>query len=136
MANTIFAEASIIANGIIASSWLPYFHARYRRIVFLLCTPFILAFVTSNLLDLDGFNLASLNRYAEPYILFGEPETEFRIKPLTERLQYLGNSFNLMGQRSRGLISSQNHAPQAPSLLEKARSHLYHVSLPRDSGPG
>ena len=61
-----------------------------------LCTPFIFSFVAFNLLDLHGSNLTSLNRYAEPYILFGEQESEFRIKPLTERVQYLDNSFNLM----------------------------------------
>ena len=44
----------------------------------------VFAFVVFNLLDLDGSNLFSLSRYAKRYILLGEPETEFRIKPVAE----------------------------------------------------
>ena len=136
MPNINFAKASVITNEVISTSSRPYFHARRRRLIYLLCTPFLIAFVAFNLLDLDCSNLPSLNHYGERYVLLAEPATEVQFKPLTERIEYLDTSLNLMSQRSRGLISSPNRAPRTPSFLEKARSHLYHVSLPRDSVPG
>jgi hypothetical protein len=134
--NLSFAETSNTAKPIKSRSSRPCFNPRYQRIFYLLCAPFIFAFVAFNLLDLDGSDLSSFNHYGERYISLGEPETEFRIKPPTERIKYLDGCFNLVVQRFRSLTGSRNRAPRTPSFLEKARSHLYRVSLPRDAVPG
>ena len=96
----------------------------------------MLAFIAFNILDLDGSNLISLNKKFEISIFVGDVVATPRIDPFPERGEGLTSD----------RILSPNDSPHYARLkitelgnfspLERARSHLYHVSLPRDAVPG
>jgi len=58
-----------------------------------------------------------------------------RAEPLLERVEYLDDC-RLPLHGSLLPLHSTRAVPDALSRLEKARTHLYHFSLPRDAVPG
>ena len=89
----------------------------------------MLAFIAFNILDLDGSNLESLTKCFDRLAIEGP----IGVDPLPKRVEYLKNDRILTPNDSpRWQIIEQ----RAPSRLEKARTHRYHVSLPRDAVPG
>ena len=99
--------------------------------------PFVFAFIAFNLLDLDGSNLASLTRFFDRFVTDAEVAGATRIDPLPERLEDLENDRPLLTiGHSSDRARHERMELRALSRLEKARSHLYHVSLPRDAVPG
>ena len=99
--------------------------------------PFLLAFIAFNILDLDGSNLASLTRSFDRFVVDAEIGAVTRIDPLPEHSEYFENDHRLLTlDDSSDRVRYHTNSLRAPSRLEKARSHLYHVSLPRDSVPG
>jgi len=113
------------------------FTSRVRRMACIACTPFVFTFIAFNILDLDGSNLAALTRSFDRFVIDAELGAATRIDPLPERFEYFDNDHRLLtlddpSDRAR----YHTNELRALSRLEKARSHLYHVSLPRDSVPG
>ena len=98
--------------------------------------PFVLTFIAFNLLDLDGSNLASLTRCFDHFIVDAEVAASPRMDPLPERFEYLDQEQILTADDSPDRARCLTAQLRSLSRLEKARSHLYHVSLPRDSVPG
>jgi hypothetical protein len=98
--------------------------------------PFVFAFIAFNLLDLDGSNLASLTRCFDHFIVDADVAASPRIDPLPQRLEHLQTKRILVADNSPNQARCHISELCSPSRLEKARSHLYHVSLPRDSVPG
>ena len=99
--------------------------------------PFVFAFIAFNILDLDGSNLASLTKCFERFIIDAEPAAATRVDPLPERFDNFENDHLLLTlDDSSDRAHYQTIELRALSRLEKARTHLYHVSLPRDSVPG
>ena len=96
----------------------------------------MLAFIAFNLLDLDGSNLLALTRSTQWAIVDAALATSPSIDPLPERF----------ARRDVEQLLTPNHLPDqwhwkivalhALSRIEKTRTLLYHVSLPRDSVPG
>jgi hypothetical protein len=107
-----------------------------RRAACIASMPFVFAFIAFNLLDLDGSNLASFSRCVDRWVIYAELSASLRVDPLPQRL----DSFEGHSERIQKDASDQARWRIAdlrtPSRLEKARTHLYHVSLPRDSVPG
>jgi hypothetical protein len=99
--------------------------------------PFVVAFIAFNILDLDGSNLASLTKSFDRLVIDAELGAATRIDPLPERSESFENDHRLV-MLDDSSDQARCHTAQLRSLsrLEKARSHLYHVSLPRDSVPG
>ena len=108
----------------------------WRRAACIASMPFVFAFIAFNLLDLDGSNLASLSRCVDRWVIDAELSASLRVDPLPQRL----DSFEGDSERIQKDASDQARWRIAdlrtPSRLEKARIHLYHISLPRDSVPG
>jgi len=98
--------------------------------------PFVLTFIAFNLLDLDGSNLASLTRCFDHFIVDAEVAASPRMDLLPERFEYLDQEQILTADDSPDRARCLTAQLRSLSRLEKARSHLYHVSLPRDSVPG
>ena len=99
--------------------------------------PFVIAFIAFNILDLDGSNLASLTKAFDRFVIDAELGASTRIDPLPERFEYFENDHRLLTlDDSSDRARHQTIQLRAFSRLEKARTHLYHVSLPRDSVPG
>jgi hypothetical protein len=98
--------------------------------------PFVFVFIAFNLLDLDGSNLASLKRCFDHFIVDADVAASPRIDPLPERFDYLDTKRILVTPDSPDPVRWHLSVLRSPSRLEKARSHLYRVSLPRDSVPG
>ena len=114
-----------------------WFTSRVRRIACIACTPFVFAFIAFNILDLDGSNLASLTKAFDRFVVDAEIEAATRVDPLPERFDNFENAHRLLtlddsSERAR----YETIELRALSRLEKAKTHLYHVSLPRDSVPG
>ena len=105
-----------------------------RRAACIACLPFVLTFIAFNILDLDGSNLGSLTKCFDRLVIEGDIATCADLLP--ERDEYLKNEQILTANDSHDQARWQIIERRAPSLLEKARTHLYHVSLPRDSVPG
>jgi hypothetical protein len=112
------------------------FTSQVRRAACIACMPFVFAFIAFNLLDLDGSNLASLMRCFDHFIVDADIAASPRIDPLPERFEYLETKRILVTHNSLDQVRCHMSELRSPSRLEKARSHLYHVSLPRDSVPG
>ena len=112
------------------------FTSQVRRAACIACMPFVFAFIAFNLLDLDGSNLASLTRCFDHFIVDADIAASPRIDPLPERFEYLETKRILVTHNSPDQVRCHMSELRSPSRLEKARSHLYHVSLPRDSVPG
>jgi hypothetical protein len=112
------------------------FTSQVRRAACIACMPFVFVFIAFNLLDLDGSNLASLTRCFDHFIVDADVAASPRIDPLPERFEHLAN--NDFQTTYHASVHARCHMSElrSPSRLEKARSHLYHVSLPRDSVPG
>ena len=99
--------------------------------------PFVFAFIAFNLLDLDGSNLASLTKCFDRFVIDAELGAVTKIDPLPERFENFENDHRLLTLHdSSDRVRYQIIELRALSRLEKARTHLYHVSLPRDSVPG
>jgi hypothetical protein len=98
--------------------------------------PFVFAFIAFNLLDLDDSNLASLTRCFDHFIVDADVAASPRIDPLPERFEYLDTKRVLVTPNSPDPVRWHLSELHSPSRLEKARSHLYHASLPRDAVPG
>ncbi len=109
---------------------------RLRRAACIAAMPFVFAFISFNLLDLDGSNLASFTRYFERSIIDGDVGTDARIDPLPERVECLGSEWISIPKDSRDFARFQGAELRVIARLEKARTHRYHVSLPRSSVPG
>ena len=98
--------------------------------------PFVLAFIAFNVLDLDGSNLGSLSKCFDRLAIEGDVGASPRVDPLPERVEYFENEQIRTANDSRDRARWQLIELRALSRLEKARTHLYNVSLPRDSVPG
>ena len=99
--------------------------------------PFVLAFIAFNILDLDGSNLASLTKSSDRFVIDAELGAATRTDPFPERFEYFENNHSLLEiDDSSDRARYQTIELRTLSRLEKARTHLYHVSLPRDSVPG
>ena len=107
-----------------------------RRAACIACMPFVLTFIAFNILDLDGSNLGLLTKCFDRLAIEGDVGVCPRIDPLPERVEHLANHRILIPNDSRDRARWQITELRAPSRLEKARTHLYNVSLPRDSVPG
>src|SRR5437660_11818083 len=103
-----------------------------RRAACIASMPFVFAFIAFNILDLDGCNLASLSKCVDRWVIDVDLSASLRVDPLPQRLEFFE------GHTQRILKNAPDQARwkvadiRALSRLEKARSHLYHVSLPRD----
>lgn len=106
-----------------------------HQAVCIVCMPFVLAFIAFNILDLDGSNLISLSRSFRPSIIDADLAEGPRTEPLLERVEFLDDR-RLPLNASPFSLHSKLVAPRALTRLEKARTHLYHISLPRDAVPG
>ena len=98
--------------------------------------PFTFAFIFFNLLDLDGSNLDSFTRCFDRSITDGDVETDTRVEPRLEREEFLWREWILTPKDSSDFARFKGTELRIVAPLEKARTHLYHVSLPRDSVPG
>ena len=98
--------------------------------------PFVFAFIFFNLLDLDGSNLESFTRCFDWSITDGAVDTATRVEPRPEREEFLWREWILTSKASSDFARLQGTELRIIAPLEKARTHLYHVSLPRDSVPG
>jgi hypothetical protein len=99
--------------------------------------PFVIAFIAFNILDLDGSNLASLTKSLDRFVIDAELAAATRVDPVPERLNHFENDHRLLTlPDSSDRVRYESIEFRALSGLEKARRHLYHVSLPRDSVPG
>jgi hypothetical protein len=113
--------------------WSP---SKLRRATCLACSPFIFAFIAFNILDLDGSNLASLTKCSNRLVIDADVGPSARVEPLPQRLEYFDNHRTLKPNDSSDQARWEIAELRALSRLEKARTHLYHVSLPRDAVPG
>lgn len=109
---------------------------KLRRAACIACMPFMLAFIAFDILDLDGSNLGSLTKCFDRLVIEGDIGTSLRVDPLPERVEYLENDRILTPNDSPDQARWQMTEQRALSRLEKARTHRYHVSLPRDAVPG
>ena len=101
------------------------------------CTPFVFAFIAFNILDLDGSNLAALTRSFDRFVIDAELGAATRLEPLPERFENFENDHRpLTLDDSSDRVRCETIELRALSRLEKARTHLYYGSLPRDSVPG
>jgi hypothetical protein len=99
--------------------------------------PFVIAFIAFNTLDLDGSNLACLTKSFDRLVIDAELGGVTKIDPLPERFENFENDHSpLTLDDSSDRVRYQIIELRALSRLEKARTHLYHVSLPRDFVPG
>ena len=98
--------------------------------------PFVLAFIAFNILDLDGSNLASLSKCVDRWVIDLDLSAVARVDPLPQRLEFSNGHSEEIQKDSSDQERWKIHELCSPSRLEKARTHLYHVSLPRDSVPG
>jgi len=99
--------------------------------------PFVIAFIAFNILDLDGSNLASLTKSLDRFVIDAELGAATCIDPLDEPFASSQNDLRLpVLDESSDRVRYETIELRALSRLEKARRHLYHVSLPRDSVPG
>jgi hypothetical protein len=113
------------------------FTSQVRRAACIACMPFVVAFIAFNILDLDGSNLASLTRSFDRFVIDAELGGVTKIDPLPERFEPFENEHRLLRlDDSSDRARHNTNELRALSRLEKARTHLYHVSLPRDSVPG
>ena len=99
------------------------------------CMPFVLALIAFNILDLDGSNLIFFSKSFRPSLIDADLAEVPRIEPLLERVEFLDDR-RLPLDSSPFPSHSKLVAPRALTRLEKARTHLYHISLPRDAVPG
>ena len=106
---------------------------KLRRAACVAAMPFVFAFISFNLLDLDGSNLAP---FSERSIIDGDVGTDARIDPLPERVECLQSEWISIPKDSRCFARFQGAELRVIARLEKARTHRYHVSLPRSSVPG
>ena len=109
---------------------------KLRRATCVACSPFIFAFIAFNILDLDGSNLEFLTTCSNRLILDADVGTSPSVDPLPQQLEFFHNHRTLTPKDSSGRAAWKIANLHALSRLEKARTHLYHVSLPRDSVPG
>jgi hypothetical protein len=99
--------------------------------------PFVFVFIAFNLLDFDGSNLASLTKSFDRFVIDAELGAVTKIDLLPERFENFENDHSpLTLDDSSDRVRYQIIELRALSRLEKARTHLYQVSLPRDSVPG
>jgi hypothetical protein len=98
--------------------------------------PFVFAFIAFSILDLDGSNLVSLTRCFDHFIIDADVAASPRIDPLPGRFEYLKTRRILVVHDASNPVRRHISELRSLSRLEKARSHLYHVNLPRDSVPG
>lgn len=95
--------------------------------------PFIFSFIAFNLLDLDGSNLT---KCFDRLIIEGDIGTVPRIDPTLDRIE----CFKADSALTPNLVLDDGQfrliEARALSRLESARTHRYHVSLPRDAVPG
>jgi hypothetical protein len=98
--------------------------------------PFVFAFIFFNLLDLDGSNLEAFTRCFDRSITDGDVDTATRVEPRPEREEFLWREWIATAKDSTEFSGLQGTDLRIIAPLEKARIHLYHVSLPRDSVPG
>jgi hypothetical protein len=109
---------------------------KLRQAARIACMPFVFAYIAFNVLDLDGSNLISLTRYFERSIIDCDIEVAPRLDPLLERTDYLEGDHILTPNNSPDQVRCNTTELRTLTRLEKARTHGYHVSLPRDSVPG
>jgi hypothetical protein len=111
------------------------FTSQVRRAACIACTPFILAFIVFNILDLDGSDLISLSKNFEISIVVGDVDPKPRTDPSSEALE-LPNAARILAP-----ALSRNHALLHCaeilkfSLIGIARDHGYRVGLARHSLP-
>ena len=110
--------------------------SKLRRAACIACMPFVLAFIAFNILDLDGSNLASLTKCFDRWVIDADVGPSPRVDPLPERVEYLENDHLLNPADSPDQAHWKIVELRALSRLAIARTHLYHVSLPRDAVPG
>ena len=95
------------------------------------------AFIAFNILDLDGSNLELLTKcFDRLAIIEGAIGASPRVDPLPKCVEYLKSERVLTPNDSPDQACWQITERRAPSRLEIARTHRYHVSLPRDAVPG
>jgi len=118
------------------SGFRPDSRARLQRTICVASLPFVLAFIAFNILDLDGSNLSSLTTFFERSIVDGDVCMLPRVDPAPEQLDPLAKIDLVSDRGARDCARRELGELHALSRLEKARTHLYHISLPRDSVPG
>src|SRR2546425_8293457 len=109
---------------------------KLRQAARIACMPFVFAFIAFNILDLDGSNSISFTKCFERSIIDGDIGAAPRVDPLPERTEYLESAHRLTPNNSPDQVSCKTTELRTLTRLEKARTHGYHVSLPRDSVPG
>jgi len=92
----------------------------------------MIAFIAFNILDLDGSNLEPLTQCFDRLAIEGP----LGVDPLPKCVEYLKSERVLTPIDSPDRACWQITERRAPSRLEIARTHRYHVSLPRDAVPG
>jgi len=95
--------------------------------------PFVFSFIAFNLLDLDGSNLT---KCFDRLIIDGDINAVPRFDPIPDRNECFKDARLLTSNVTLEDGQFRVVAARGPSRLEKARNHLYHVSLPRDAVPG
>jgi hypothetical protein len=98
--------------------------------------PFVFAFIAFNVLDLDGSNLAALTKYFDRVAIDADVAAAPEVVPLPERVESRTLDHFIGPCDESDNIRFKTAVDRAISRLEISRSHLYHVSLPRDSVPG
>ena len=95
--------------------------------------PFVFCFIAFNLLDLDGSNLT---KCFDRTIIDGDIGALPRFDPIPDRNECFKDDLLLTSTVTLDDGQFRVVAARGPSRLEKARNHLYYVSLPRDAVPG
>jgi hypothetical protein len=104
---------------------------RARCIAF---TPFILAFIAFNILDLDGSELISFSKNFEVSIFIGDVDPTPRIDSFSEYFELPNVTQQLAPDPSRNEVLSPAQILKF-SLIRTARHHGYRVGLARHSLP-
>ena len=109
--------------------------AKLWRIAYLACMPFVFAYIFFDVLDLDGSNLPSLTSRMERSAIVAELGTDENVESLPERVQPATSGDVPATERWHDDARFRFIKLLTLSPLEKARTHRYRVSLPRDAVP-
>ncbi len=109
---------------------------KFRRAACIASMPFVLAFIAFNLLDLDCSNLLALTKSSQWSIVDADVATPPSIDPLPERFKRHDSEHLLTPNHLPDQSRWEIVALHALSRIEKTRTLLDHVNLPRDSVPG
>jgi hypothetical protein len=108
-------------------------HATQHRAMYIVCMCFVFSYIAFDVLDLDGSNLSRIKTPAERGVIAAEvtPSVDLRYSP--EPTVPLGDSHLLFPALTGKKNRQRETRASGFSLFISARSHGYHVGLPRDS---